>query len=382
MLSMDNVVLTFVGDIAFFPKYFNKEELIPKCSAIAPYLNGDIKIANFEFPVSKDKKPYFSSSNIDYLAPLESIDVLKILNCDLFSIANNHILDWGQEGVITTQNTLQNISAKVVGAGNNINEAREPIIIERKGIKFGFLAYCRRGPFSAGLNSPGSAPFDLDQTISDIIKLKHNVNHVIPLIHWGTEFSEYPYPPDRKIAHKIIDAGASCIVGHHPHVVQGLEVYNGCPIFYSLGSFIYNPFAERIFVEKKIEERLLSIVVKIYMNKNAVIEWEITPFRNNKNSLVPFALETEQKSAYVKKFNLISERIFEVDYWYYNEALDNIAKREFSTIWQMAKETKGLFLLRKVREMRARHLKIFLFSAMLKIKKLIRLIYQESKDLK
>ena len=164
------------------------------------------------------------------------------------------------------------------------------------------------------------------------------------------------------MAHEIIDAGACCIIGHHPHVIQGLEVYAGRPIFYSLGSFIYNPFAERVFVEKKIKERLLTIAVKINFDKKDIREWDIIPFENEKTSLVPLTLEKAEKESFVKKFELLSNRICQGGNWYYSEAADNLIKREIHTIWQLTKESGGFFLLKKIRDLKMRHFKI-LFSS-------------------
>jgi len=143
---------------------------------------------------------------------------------------------------VHTRRKLCGLGAKVIGAGENSEFARRPVALSINDVQVGFLSYCKQGAFSASSDRPGSALLQPKAVVAEVSALKRSVDHVIVIFHWGVEFSDYPYPPDIEIAHSIIDAGASAIIGHHPHVVQGLEVYKGCPIFYSLGSFIYDPW--------------------------------------------------------------------------------------------------------------------------------------------
>lgn len=239
----------FLGDIAFSTK------IMQQVSAISnPWdnllLDSDFLIGNFEFPYSENRNPYFDTSYLGHLAPEESLQLLAVSPVNYYSIANNHIMDWGVEGLLKTKKFLQSLGAQVFGAGVNQEESSKPLIIDHDGIRIGFLAYCKKGNFSATKSSAGAAMLDKNNVYEDVASLNAIVDHVIVNLHWGVEYSDYPYPPDIKIAHSIIDAGASAIMGHHPHVVQGLEVYRGCPIFYSLGSFIYDLWSERVYIEK------------------------------------------------------------------------------------------------------------------------------------
>jgi poly-gamma-glutamate capsule biosynthesis protein CapA/YwtB (metallophosphatase superfamily) len=356
-LNVNNVSLLFAGDIAFFPNIFSINSLVSKCKDVEKILMSDYKIGNMEFPFSNNKIPRFDNSYAGYIAPFEAIEILKILKFDILTLANNHIMDWGEEGLNTTKYILNNIGLKTCGAGSNIVEARQHIRENIKNINFGFLSYCRPGNGTAKDNKGGTAPLNRLIVINDIKKLKSKVDHIILLIHWGTEFSEYPYPPDRKLAQSFIDAGASCIIGHHPHVVQGMEIYNEKPIFYSLGSFIYNPFEEKVFVSKKLEERLTSIAIKVIFNKNSIVEWNIIPFKNTKGSLIPSPMNQTSKKVFNKKFNILCKRVKE-DRWYYSEAINNISSREFSTNLDLLKKTKGLYFLKIIKNIKLRHLKI------------------------
>ena len=352
------VSLDFIGDIAFSPS------IVQQCGKGSDLwkelsINGDIVVGNFEFPYSENKDPHFDTSYLGHLAPEGSLALMADSPVDVYSIANNHIMDWGIEGLLKTKKILQSFGAQVFGAGMNQEEASKPVIIDHEGIKIGFLAYCKKGLFSATKSSLGAALLDKNIVCKAVRSLKASVDHVIVNLHWGTEFSDYPYPPDIEIAHNIIDVGASAVIGHHPHVVQGLEVYKDCPIFYSLGSFIYDPWSERVFVDRQIWERQHSIIAKIRLNKNAVTSWEWRPYRVDRDCFWPTPLYGDGAAKFEEHFSAISKRIFQVSKWFYKEAGGNLLRRELVTIWNYTKQTKGRFLLQKIRDVRLRHIRIF-----------------------
>jgi len=352
------LAINFIGDIAFFPKNFLQQINLFNLENYSISFNADLNVGNLEFPFSIKKVKNYDSSFLGYLAPIEAIEILKSFGFDLLSLANNHIMDWGVEGLETTQKQLATIGIKSLGAGNNDVDARKPVIIEKNGIKIGFLAYSKYGMFSATKKRPGAACLEKTQIKKDIFSLKKSVDHVIVTLHWGVEFSDYPYPPDIKTAHEIIDAGTSCIIGHHPHTVQGIEVYKGCPIFYSLGSFIYNSWGERVFVDKKLWERCHSIVATILFEKDNVVDWYWLPFKSERHTFWPLPLNEEDANIFKQHFNIISKRIPFAAKWFYKEAAGNLFKRELITIFKHTKKTYGLFLLKKLFKIRLRHIKI------------------------
>jgi poly-gamma-glutamate synthesis protein (capsule biosynthesis protein) len=358
--------ISFLGDIAFSPS------IVQQCGADSDLwkglsIDGDLVVGNFEFPYSEQKIPYFDLSYLGHLAPEESLKLLADSPVNVYSIANNHIMDWGVEGLLKTKKILQSFGAQVFGAGMNQEEASKPVIIDHEGIKIGFLAYCKKGEFSATQSSLGAALLDKNIVCKKVRSLKASVDHVIVNLHWGVEFSDYPYPPDIEIAHNIIDSGASAIIGHHPHVVQGLEVYKGCPIFYSLGSFIYDPWAERVFVDRQIWERQHSIIAKICLSKSAVTDWEWKPYRVDRDCLWPTPVHGDGAAKFEEHFSTISKRIPQASKWFYEKAVDNLLKRELITIWNYTKKTKGRFLLQKIRDIRLRHMRILIGALLSKL---------------
>jgi poly-gamma-glutamate synthesis protein (capsule biosynthesis protein) len=352
--------VAFVGDIAFVSddaKYINT------CTDdYAAITDADILVGNMEFPFTLLREKASAHSHEKYIAPSEAINTLEKVNFSAMSIANNHIYDWGLEGIESTVGQLAVIRVATFGAGRNEVEASKPFFVERQGVRLAFLAFCKEGQWSAGARKPGAAVLRLQDVIERIHAVRKEVHHVIAVFHWGVEFSEYPHPSDIAMAHRVIEAGASCIIGHHPHVVQGMEVYRGKPIFYSLGSFIYDPFCERVFVSNKLEERLTSIGVKLEFQHDSVARWTIYPFAKEKRCLFPRRMSEEEERAFSKKFEDLSKRVHEGDAWFYREAFKNLARREILTVFRNIWESRGRSLFLFLRGIKTRHF-IMIFRA-------------------
>jgi len=157
------------------------------------------------------------------------------------TLANNHAFDCLDGGFLNVRNLLDELGLRHFGAGMNLEEAASPAIMEVNGVRLAFLAAVdeRSGPYRfASPDRWGVAPFNVDRLTQQIRELRKEVHHVIVSVHWGEERFLIPAPSQIEQAHALIDAGASMILGHHPHVLQGLEFYRGKPIVYSLGNFV------------------------------------------------------------------------------------------------------------------------------------------------
>jgi poly-gamma-glutamate synthesis protein (capsule biosynthesis protein) len=157
------------------------------------------------------------------------------------SLANNHMFDCLAEGFYRLRRLLDDLGITYFGAGDNLQEAAAPAIVQVRGVRVGFLGAAdpRTGPSGfAGPSVPGVAPLKTADLVERIRRLRAEVDHVIVSLHWGEERLSIPSPAQIEQAHALADAGASLVLGHHPHVLQGLEVYRGVPIIYSLGNFV------------------------------------------------------------------------------------------------------------------------------------------------
>ncbi|HHV98861.1 MAG TPA: CapA family protein [Clostridiaceae bacterium] len=217
---------------------------------------GDIVFGNLEGPITDKTHSLtaYSKTNTNGKFVLkgttESFEALKYAGFNMLSLANNHILDYYQEGLFDTIDILKENGIAFSGAGSNLEEARKPAIIEKNGLKIGLLSYTDfadivyagnpRISFAAGENKAGVAPIKYEYIKEDIANIESEVDILMVSLHWGVEESFEILPSQVELAHDLIDSGADVILGHHPHQFQGMEVYKGKPIFYSLGNFIFD----------------------------------------------------------------------------------------------------------------------------------------------
>lgn len=248
-----------VGDILI-----DREEPETIFRHVAPVLSAaDVAFANLEQTYSE--KGYLIRGHGTNSEP-RNIPPLSYAGFDVVSLANNHTLDWGVENLLDTLERLTAAGLPYAGAGKNLAEARRPIILERKGTTLGILAYSCVHPkgYEAEEDKPGLAPVrvwtiyeqvdyqpgtpprvitmpykeDLAAMTEDIRQLRQLVDVVIVSIHWGLHIIPKIIPMYCfDIGHAAVDAGADLILGTHPHILKGVEVYKEKVIFYSTGNF-------------------------------------------------------------------------------------------------------------------------------------------------
>jgi len=168
---------------------------------------------------------------------------LRDSGINVVTLGNNHMFDCLEEGFERLSSMLTDIGIRWFGAGRNLSEAQVPIILEVKGTRIAFLGCVDQssGPYRfADKESGGVAPLDTKYLCQLISSLSKNVDHVIISPHWGRERFRIPSPQQILQARAFINAGASMVLGHHPHVLQGMETYNRSPVIYSMGNFLVN----------------------------------------------------------------------------------------------------------------------------------------------
>lgn len=205
----------------------------------------DFRILNLETALSEKGEPISKKAFI-FNAPPASIELLSALRLDLALLGNNHAMDMGHAGLDDTIQRLRRAGIATVGAGDNARTAAAPYYFELDGIKFAVLSYSDIGTpeiFST-FSRPGVASARNNPYFA-VKKFARGVDHLLVSLHWGIEYYTKPTPEQVKIARALIDAGASAVIGHHPHIPQGIEVYRGGIICYSLGNFLFgsvNPY--------------------------------------------------------------------------------------------------------------------------------------------
>lgn len=202
-----------------------------------PGAEADVFMANLENPITvhdvKVEKEYNFKMDPNFVGTLRDGGVT------LLSAANNHIADYGREGVAETMVHLEEAGIPWVGIGQSLSEARKPYIITIRGVRIGFLAYFGKGEYAATDTSAGFAPRIQRMIVEDVRGADTLVDYLVVNFHWGVEKAEFPEPWQVALGHAVVRAGADLVVGHHPHVLQGVERYRGGIIAYSLGNFVF-----------------------------------------------------------------------------------------------------------------------------------------------
>ena len=187
---------------------------------------------------------------------------------DALSVANNHAGDFGRAAFVETLEHVAAAGIAAFGGGRNLAEAHRPLWIARKGLKIAVLGYNEFLPrrFEAGPDWPGLA-WSEDDLVVDAIRAARaaGADLVIPFMHWGWEFEPRAGERQRRLARRMIDAGADAVVGGHPHVVQDVETYRGKPVIYSLGNFVFDGFDE--------PEGRLGWVLVLELERGGVTGW-------------------------------------------------------------------------------------------------------------
>lgn len=244
---------------------------------------GDIVFGNLEESITDSSKSLVGiheGGKYVLKNDVEAMEGIKFAGFNLLSLANNHILDYYETGLFDTQKILSANNIVFAGAGKDLNEARKLSIIEKDGLKIGLLAYSDMAyvvykgdpplSFLAGPNTSGIAPTKESYIKEDIAKAKGSVDFLIISFHWGTENSFFATKKQIDFAHELMDSGVDMILGHHPHRTQGVEIYKGKPIFYSLGNFIF---------DQNPPENMRGFIMNMEFTKNKLISLSAIPYK-------------------------------------------------------------------------------------------------------
>jgi poly-gamma-glutamate synthesis protein (capsule biosynthesis protein) len=245
----------------------------------APILReADIAFGNLECPISESGrlviKPY------RFRAHPRVLDGLVNAGFDILSLANNHTLDCGRDGLIETMERLQARGVRFVGAGGTRAQAEEPVVLEAKGVRVAFAGFCDFIPEGVFLREDrASIAMASEEGVRRAVKrARERADIVVVSFHWGIEYRARPSPRQIELAYAAADAGADLVLGHHPHVLQGLEVrrvqtgsgQRNVLIAYSLGNFVFDP---------RGEEPSRTMILRVVLRKTGLVRAEILPFR-------------------------------------------------------------------------------------------------------
>lgn len=208
---------------------------------------GDIVFGNLETPITAGRE--IRDNELTFRSDPGVEQGLRNAGFTVLSLANNHVPNFGAKGISDTIKYLDDVGIKHAGAGATLDEALQPAVVEANSLKFAFLAFNDTNvvPASYGATEKrtGTALMDNERMTAAVKAAKQSADFVIVSMHSGVEYAAKPNQHQQDFAHAAIDAGAELVIGHHPHVVQPVEMYKGKHILYSLGNFVFDQMWSR-----------------------------------------------------------------------------------------------------------------------------------------
>ncbi len=274
---MKNTTLVFGGD--FCPIRGYERQLQAGAPVFEHALSevfeaGDFAMVNLECPLCPATLPPASKAGYGLRIAPELAGTIKALGIDAVGLANNHIRDYQDAGVISTLQALDDAGMIHTGAGPNLAAAQKPLFLEVKGRKICIWALAEREHNPATDTAPGSSVFFPELNVQEIPKLKAAADWLAIYVHAGHEFTDVPSPRIRAAYRAFVDAGADAVIGHHPHVPQGFERYKQGVIFYSLGNLVF----DSDYVAKH-RDTDIGYLVRFRLRPDAASEFDVIPYR-------------------------------------------------------------------------------------------------------
>jgi poly-gamma-glutamate synthesis protein (capsule biosynthesis protein) len=270
------VSVLFGGDFSPINRY--EEKVLSGNQIFDDYImekikNSDLFVVNLETPLCKKALSAASPTGDGLRTSGKVAEWMKGVGIDVAGLANNHLRDFKDKGVVQTVENLDRVGILHGGGGKNLSEAEKMLTVNIKGLKIGFWMLAEKEQNLATENRPGTSFFNPDADIYIIPELRKQVDFLVIFVHAGHEFALVPSPRIRKAYRAYIDAGADLIIGHHPHVPQGIEQYRDGWIAYSLANLVF----DHSYLHK-FKDTDHGYLVKAGISRHAVESIEIIPY--------------------------------------------------------------------------------------------------------
>lgn len=282
----------------------------------------DFSIVNLECPVSTSDKAIAKSGPSLKTSDRNALHALKFAGFDLLTLANNHIQDYGSQGVKDTIENAHDLGFATVGAGMNVTGAKQAFVTTLDNQKVAVLNIAENEFCAATDTDAGAYTFDLIDNINEIRKLKKEVDRLILIYHGGREHYQLPTPDQRKRFRFFIDNGADAVVAHHTHCFSGFEYHHGKPIVYSLGNFLFD-YKEKY--QRGIWTEGTSVILRLISGNFQV---DLIPhFQGKKEDSTLQLLTGKKKSLFLQRVTHLSN-VIQNDQLFFQEWHEYIKTQE------------------------------------------------------
>jgi poly-gamma-glutamate capsule biosynthesis protein CapA/YwtB (metallophosphatase superfamily) len=256
----------------------------------------DLRIVNCECALTAARRPVWKSGAVFKGGPAR-VSGLTVVPFEVACLANNHVFDYGLAGFQETLGVLHRSAIRTVGAGLSLEEALAPLTVSIKGTRVTILNFSEGEDSTASRGGPGVCGWEIDRLVALVRKAKKRGDFVIVVGHAGLEYIPFPPPYVVEAYRALSDAGADGVVGHHPHVPQGIEVRGGRLIAYSLGNFVF-------WQESDLYYRKTGFFLRLDARHGRLASFDVIPYRIHEKGLR--RLERSEDAMLRKKIDLIS----------------------------------------------------------------------------
>lgn len=245
-------------------------------NVIELFANSDLNITNLEAPVTSSTTKILKTGPNIKSHKESTLKVLKELNIDVVTLANNHVLDFGEQGVKDTLEFCRQNMFRTVGADKNLEEASKTLFVDSAEGKIAIVNFAENEWASATETTAGANPMDIIDNAKQIKEAKSQSDFVFVIVHGGHEYYNLPSPRMQKQYRFYVEQGADIVIGHHTHCISGNEIYLGVPIYYSLGNFLFTS-------SSPYEDWYIGFVLEVNLNKGK-LDSNLHPIQQEKET--------------------------------------------------------------------------------------------------
>ncbi|MCT8332101.1 CapA family protein [Leptospira sp. 85282-16] len=301
--------LWFGGDVMFNwgvrDSMRSEDPYFPFRSFISYLKNFDFRFLNLETPILHKTPTADQRKSYVFFGEKKDLTVLQLLGIDGVFLGNNHTMDFGENGLSDTLDLLDEFGIRHTGAGKNTDEALVPITVSKQNTEYRIFSFSDTGEtrLFSGIKSPGAAYFRVGVAERLIKKTKPNQVNILS-VHWGVEYNPFPMDTERNAAKYLVNAGYRVILGHHPHVPQGIEVFPKGVVIYSLGNFLFG---------SKNQYLKHNISVVLHFDADKLLFVEVVPVFGKHQSLSGdhyfFPLGPKEAESFLKEYAVLCKQL-------------------------------------------------------------------------
>ena len=313
---------------------------VPGC--INPLNNDQQILFNWEVPIGETLNPRpRPGGGPRIITTPNSIQMIQNWSTGgIASLATNHILDAGNEGLIKTLHMLQEHGLRTIGTGITETEISMPFVWKTGEGKLGLVnwVFPETHPELISIPGPNYWP-GFDGAKSIISDLKTKVDWILAILHWSDEEFSYPMPEDREIADKLVQMGVDLIIGHHPHVVRGVDIIQGSPVFYSLGNYFFSNFrdASGCSISHQAPRNREALGVELIFNKGKKPRYQLHSFFQKRNRTIVDPFQRAYRRVRSVSSPLVRFQGTSYKNWYFQKrrVFDTVGIRLHFRLWHL-----------------------------------------------